>query len=479
MVLYLLFPSGSSTTDAWYYAASIKFNGEIFHPHHLLYNALGYLFSYLPVKSGIDCLASLKVMNALFAALALLVIQRIIILLDKDENLVIIISSLCGLSFGIMRYATENETYIVPLFFALLATRHFLKFTISKNKKDVLYMALWITISVLFHQIYIFWWFGLLAGLISFKKRSAVINYLIVSLAGPAAYLLVIMLTLGNLQYETVSSFLLGSFKNNAHLGLSGKGLFFSAVSLIRSFIQVHGYIPDLVKTHMFFIFPAIISFALVIWSLFRIPSFNSNVRNTRFAFTIVLIIIMQFIFALLADGNAEFMVMIPVLIFILFPVFTLSSRRFLTGILIAMAAWNISYGLIPLHYSSSDPEEFLCRQSIDNHDVVIVAFNYQLLQNMIYYKTGNSNSVNIYRSPASYEDRGEDKETLQAIIDNALNERKTVYTDCIGPFPVSRASIIEGERDTDFFRKYRTSVFKSWDSFSGERSVYVINGRL
>jgi hypothetical protein len=479
LAVYILFPAGSSTTDAWYYAACIKYNSEIFQPHHLLYNALCYLFCLLPSALGADILASLKIMNAIIAVLSLYTVQRILSDLGCDSLKVILISSLSGLSFSVMRYATENETYIVPLFFALLATLKFLRFTTSGNERYIPGIALMITLSVLFHQIYFLWWLGLLAGLMSAKKLRPVAKYFLISLSGPVIYLLIIYLNTGDIHYKTVSTFILGAFNDGAHLGLSGKGLLLSLMSLVRSLIQVHGYMINLFRTSILFTIPGIISAAAIIFALFHLPSMNRVDANRRFVFTIFLIIVLQFVFAIFANGNAEFMVMIPLLAFILVPSLTYNNSKFLTAVLIGFAFWNISYGIIPLHYKSPAPEQFLCGESLKNGNLIIIASDHQLLRNMIYYQTGNIETGNILESPASLALRGKGEGLIHEIIDNAISAGTIIYTDCIGPSAISRATIIQGGFNEKFFRNYEARKIKSWPSSLGERTVYEITGQL
>jgi len=479
LILYLVFPAGSSTLDAWYYASSVKYNSDIFHPHHLLYNLLGSVFCFLPVKIGIDILAALKVMNTIFAILSLLVVQRILYLLKADATMVVLISCLCGVSFSVMRYATENETYIVPLFFALLATYEFLKWTLSGENKHVVSTAIWIILSVLFHQVFFFWWMGLMIGFISLKRISHLLIYLLVSLAGPAVYLIAIYLTRGNIKPDTITDFLLGILRTNSYMGITAKGLFLSLASLIRSFIQIHGYMLNMIKSNILFIIPAVISVSVFIMSLFRLPARRHKVENLRFTLTIYLIIIMQFIFAVFSYGNVKFMVMIPVLTFILIPVLTFNSKKWLRLILTGLAIWNISYGLIPLHLKSSAPEQFMCDESRQSREVIVIASDKQLLKNMIHYQTGTADPGNIYKSPASFKIKGNDPAQLESIIDEALEAGRRVLTDCIDPIPVSRASIIEGNLNSVFFGKYKIRIVKSWDSFLGEKSVYEVTGKL
>jgi len=479
LCLYLFFPSGSSVTDAWYSAASIKYKAKIFDPHHLLYNALGYLFCYLPLKEGFDVLGSLKVLNALFAVAGLLIVQKLLRKLDFSEIQVIIITSLSGLSFAILRYATENETYIVPLFFALAASYTFLKYLATGINRFALFTGIWMTIAVLFHQVYFLWWLGLLISLVSAGRKTPVLTYVFISLSGPLVYLLVIIIISGNIRPETVFNFILGDFKEGAKLGLSGKGLFLSSVNLIRSFIQVHGYIINMIRLNILFVLPGIISVFLVAFSLYRLPEKKNNIKNPRFAYAHLMIIILQFIFAMFAAGNAEFMVMIPVLVFILVPLFTVNPEKFLSIILVSVAIWNISYGLLPLHFKSHAPEQFLCDESFQRQNVIVIASDDQLLKSMLYYTTGINDIGNIYSSPAVLEFKGLKIKILEDIINDALKAGITIYTDCIGSVSVSRASITEGDLNTDFFRKYETLPVKTWESCLGTRSVYKVMKKL
>ena len=72
-----------------------------------------------------------------------------------------------------LRYATENEAYIVPLFFALLASLNWVRFLKEKNDRFALYAGLFASLAVLFHQTYIFWWAGLLAAFLNEKGKRA------------------------------------------------------------------------------------------------------------------------------------------------------------------------------------------------------------------------------------------------------------------------------------------------------------------
>jgi hypothetical protein len=477
--LYLFFPSGLSTTDAWYSAASIKHSGEIFHPHHLLYNLLGSVFCWLPSKAGIEIIASLKVMNALFAFFTLIAVQRILCLIKLAERQVIIITCLTGFSFSIVRYATENETYIVPLFFALIASLNYLKYTATGKKRYAFYAGLLAAMSVLFHQTYIFWWLGLSIGFIIEKRKKPAVIYILISLIAPAVYLFVIQSIEGGLSWKGISGFILGAFNENARLGLTGKGIILSFINLIRSFIQLHGYIFNLVKENMLFIVPGIVSLIFVFLAFLKFPERNKINIFYRFATIHIIILALQYIFAMFSSGNAEFMVMIPVLIFILVPYYAINFEKFLLRIMIAMAVWNISYGLIPLHFKSKAPEQFLCDQISAKKNIIIVASDDQLLKSMNYYRTGNINNSTIYKSPAILDIIGRGSGTLEAVIDSALNEGMEIYTNCLDNEAISRSSIMEGTSNKDFFRKYETILTRSWILPAGTRSIYRVERKL
>ena len=477
--LYLIFPSGLSTTDGWNYAAEIKHAGEIFHPHHLLYNALGYIFCFLPAKTGIGTLECLKALNAVFAILVLFVVQLILRRFHKNEISVILVTCLAGFSFSVIRFATENETYIIPLFFALSASYNYLKFSLYTNQKYAFYSGLWITVSVLFHQIFIFWWLGILTGMILSKRIKPILWYILISLLAPLIYLVIIVNISGNLEWGTIISFISGDFSvNNAHLGMSLKGLFFSAVNLVRSFIQIHGYIFHLVGTKPFMIVPGIISAALVFLALTKLPVKKITPGASSFVLIHIIITVFQFVFALLAAGNAEFMVMIPVLVFVLLSLFLEDYKRLFSGVAAGMAIWNLSFGIIPLHFNPPLAEKFLCDAAIARN-IMVIGSDDQQLKSMIYYKTGNNKVENIYKSPAVMRLKGSDSNMLESAIDSALARGSIIYTDCLGPGIISRASISEGNENERFFSKYKTAEIKSWNLLLGRKVVSRIEAKL
>jgi len=479
LILYLVFPSGSSTTDGWSYAANIRHAGEIFHPHHLLYNAFGYFVCWLTSKAGIGVLESMKALNAVFAVLIILFVQLILRRLGKKEFCAIIVSCLAGFSFSIMRFATENETYIIPLFFALAASYNFLEFTLSAKQRYAVFSAIWATFSVLFHQLFILWWIGILTGIILSKMRRPVLLYCLISLAGPIIYLFVIFIISGDLKWVTAISFLSGDFPKNAQLGISARGLFLSGANLFRSFLQIHGYILNMIRSNPLFVIPGIISLVYIFLGLFHLPVREKKAGASDFTVVHILIIVMQFVFAVFAFGNAEFMIMIPVLIFMLIPVLFHDSEKFLSRIMTGMAIWNLAYAIVPLHYNHHEAEDFLCNAASGNMQTIVIASDDQLLKSMIYYRTGNNKIENILKSPALMRLKSADMRLLENSLDSALKKGYIIYTDCLKQKIISRSTILEGSINSDFFSKYETAEIKSWESVMGRKVVSRISAKL
>jgi hypothetical protein len=473
--LYLVFPSGLSTGDSLYYAASIKYNNEIFLPHHLLYNSAGLCLSRITSLFGCDVLASLKVMNAFFAFFVLIILQKILFYLKCTDYQVVILTCLAGFSFSFMRYATENETYIVPLFFALLASYNYLKSTIREAPWSAFLSGLFAAISVLFHQIYIFWWIGLFAGFVLRRNKKYTLQYSVVSLIAPIAYLVVIAVNSGKLDPGNIYDFLSGDFSGNVRLQLTGKGILLSFVNSGRSFLQVHGYIINMIRENLLFLIPGLLSLLLFFAALVRFPKLNKTGDFSNFAAIHILILILQFLFAVFSSGNVEFMVMIPPLIFMLVPLFTTDYERFFTRILFGMIVWNLAYGLLPLHLKGQEPEQLLCDVAISEKKSILIVSDEQLIQSMLYYRTGENIFSNVHKSPAVLKLRGIDQNSLDSLIARTLLSGEKIYTNCLDEQLISRYSIMEGSVNHDFFQKYSALKLKTWKKLTGTRSIYQI----
>ncbi len=474
--IYLFFPCGFSTTDAWHYAASVKYNTGLFHPFHLLYNVSGRVFCLLPVKAGAGTLACMKAMNAIFAALSVYIVFKILKLAGKNESTAAISSALCGASFSVMRYATENETYIIPLFWGLVSLLYLYSFFRYRKHFHALLSVFSAAVAVLFHASYIFWWACISIAVAVSGKRKAFLSSLAVSLVIPAAYILVNYITGNKFDYESFTGF--RDIKELKELfGISPSGLLLSAINLIRSFVQIHGYMLNMLKESYLWFIPGFISVCLFAASLLNAGRIRINHGYMRPAAINILIAAVMFIFAVFSRGNAEFMVMIPVLAFIAAGMIMDNSEKFFALFLAAMVIWNLFYGIIPLNRQNAAAEKFLCEKLINDENSVVIARDDQLIAGMIFYNTGKPEQHIILKSPAVLRQAGKDPEILRGLIDKFLSEKREIYTDCLSIMPLSRAVLLGGKTDSLFFSSYEMQEVFSHRSITGRRVIHRITG--
>jgi len=91
------------------------------------------------------------------------------------------------------------------------------------------------------------------------KDYKILLQGLIISLIIPVAYILAVYVTQGSLNYDAIKEFAGGrSFKGMFSVSLSG--FLLSVISLARSFIQVHGYMINMLKESWFNFIPALLS---------------------------------------------------------------------------------------------------------------------------------------------------------------------------------------------------------------------------
>ena len=477
-LLYVSFPTGFSTTDAWYSAATVKHSGALGHPFHLLYNYLGWIFSLIPVKLGFDVLSTLKVMNSLFVIVALLALQRIVRTINMGSLEVTIITFVAGSSFAVMRFSTENETYIVPLAFALLSSLYYLKYSFSARRKYAVLSGLMVSLAVLFHLSYSIWWLVIFSGFIRPFKAGNMISFLVVSLIIPILYILVILDVSSDINLKSISRFFAEYTAGNVSFGLSVKGILLSIINLFRSFLQVHGYMLIMIKDNHFMVLPAVVSLIIFLLSFFHLPDIRSLRLIPSFTKMHLFILFLNLLFAIFSFGNAEFMVMIPCIAFLLMLILTVNYEKFFLRLAAAMFIWNISFGLLPMASVSNYSARFLAEKSNDPQNL-IVASDDQLLLSVKYYDTGIPGGPDVLKSPSVYIAKGMDLMDLENRIDSALSAGKTVYTDCIGEKPLSRATIIGGSSDMKFFSSYEYVTEKEWHTIRGPEVVSRITGRV
>ncbi|MEL6131979.1 MAG: hypothetical protein AAFR59_01305, partial [Bacteroidota bacterium] len=213
--LYLLFPTQNSTLDAWAYAGDIRHGNELFHPHHLLFSATSRLF-YPDEPLTVDVLARQKVIHACLAAACLGILGLMLRQLTVDAKHITGYLLIVGSSFGLMRFATDNEVYLWPIFWSLAGTWAFLSYQASPRRVLLLLSGLFMALACLFHQIHAIWWLTLVIAFFVQNQKNT-LYYILPALLIPCAYVPVLTeyvglpLTWDNLLHFTLRDFYRGT----------------------------------------------------------------------------------------------------------------------------------------------------------------------------------------------------------------------------------------------------------------------------
>ena len=332
----LFIPTGH-TGDGWGYAADvIKAHSwqspELVSAHHLFYNYLCYALKPIFISININPINGFTAMNWVFYGLTIFVFYKVLLALKYNQKQCIYWTLLIAGCFGLLRFSLENETYILPLFFALLGS-HFITNFKNSNSHEYMGFAL-LAISVLFHQSYIFWFLTFASNAI-YRRRF--IPFFVSALMIVTFYLLfAIKLN------QSILSFIF----HDVDAGLvqvipNINNLKFTLINGFRTIFQVHGNMLILIENWtvlsligiggaVLFFYGLGISlkkqlrrFASKIKQLASLSNLINRAKNPFF-----IAFILQLAFAFYSVGNAEFMVMLPILFLLSFhdkviPVFT------------------------------------------------------------------------------------------------------------------------------------------------------------
>lgn len=474
-LFYLLFPTVNSTADAYQYASSVKYGIDLFSPHHLLYNVFNYLiFQVVSAPlSHLDALVMMKVVNACFATLNLWLLFRILQLVPgfKSNNGLILVF-FAGSAFGIMRFATEAETYIIPIFFSLLGSYFFYKYFLKEDNQSALFLSgLFASMACLFHQIHFFWWLGLLIGIIFYgRKVRLLLIFSFSALLVPVVYYWVLV----SYQHEPGDLFHLQKFIFNAYANGSVKSSFglpniiLTIISFIRTFFQVHGKCIYLLHRFPLLWMAAGIVAILLFNSIFPVRKINQPLTPSLFFKTHFIILVLHMLFATYAVGNAEFMVMVPYLISLLLPSFSINFTRILF-VATGMFIWNIAFGLAPdanIHYNNN----IGILDKIDlykNHPFILQ--NGLTLSGQYFYIHGHESPNLEITSPAIIH-------RLEGRVLDGIKTGNYVYTDAGKNTTIySRSSLLEQKAYKKFFEKYKLVKADSITNFFGNTVLYKV----
>lgn len=461
--------------DSWYYAGCVKYGRELLNSHHLIYNIFGYYWFSLVnwIKPGTEAIVALNVMNAIAATASLFALYFCLKKLKHDNNTAFWLTFFCGTSFGFMRYATDAETYILPLLFSLISTRYFLA---ERNNKTLLVSGLFAAISILIHQLHLWWTLSMFVALLfkkPFKLRQAAIFALPLLLV-PIGYYFAFH-SLNNGSYTFVQ-FVTGEYsKGNAHIDFSIIALLLTVVNFVRTFIQVHGQIAVLFKQYLFVYLSLFGTYAIVIIVLMRrkAPHFriSTNAVKTIYPALFLTAFILHLVFAFLSSGNAEFMVVLPfLLILFLASAFHFEKYNALKFLTVFMLLWNLSFAIVPnalLDIRQVERQVTLMKQHPDAH---FLWKNKPLVENVFAYRyeLADTSSFIGYK-------------TLDRVmLDTLLKKGNKIYTDLYNPGgEYSREWLLSGIGADKIIRQFTLLPIDSFQNLYGKNYIYLMEQKM
>jgi len=205
----------------------------------------------------------------------------------------------------------------------------------------------------------------------------------------------------------------------------------------------------------------------------------KTELVNRPFFITHLVILVFYIVFAFIAEGNAEFMVMIPFLGFLL--LFTKIKIRDRSMILfgIALLVWNISYGLIPRNNFEFTHNTMLESWIKKTPDATFVLKSDQQVISRLYYQSGVEVYPQIIKSPSSLIRRGINITGLYSKLDTLIARGNQIYTDCVEyPGILSRQGVIDTGEDDHFFTGYEYEPVDSVETLFGTFFLHRIGNR-
>ena len=454
-LLYFLLPTSNSSLDSYGYACSVRDGIYLFKPHHLLYNVLPYIFTnFFNIN---NTLAFMCGMNTFFAILCLFIIRLILLHYTDTKNTALSVFFLAS-CFGFIRFATDGEAYIVPLFFALYASY------LTLRKKHLFLISLVAAIACLFHQMFVFWWIGLyLFMFIEYtdKRLYHFLMYFSAALIVPIVYFLVFYLTEHGanniveyvfhdyIKYDSVNV----SFKKTT--------LLFIPVNFIRTFVQVHGYFAPLLKQYIWILVFSIVAVVFFLMTAFKLKkcilkTVSRSSFDSRYAFSHLIIFLLHLLFACISDGNAEFMYMLPFLLIIWLTIKYTINKTFLLYFSLGLFTWNVSLGIIPSHFIQLNSDKIFADYIATNPTEIYLVNDYPTITNLLEY----------------YYPEKEVKIDKIAAIDTLIIDNNSILTDAVGNDRfISRGNIINGY-DKQLESKYKLEVIDRLKYDLGELQI-------
>ncbi|WP_133257257.1 hypothetical protein [Hymenobacter edaphi] len=482
-LLCLLLPTRNSTADAWYYAACVRYGHDLLLPHHLLHNAAGWLWLQLLRPLHPEVISALLALNALAYGGTLLGLRQLLRRLTGSDALRLALLAAAGSSFGLLRFATENETYVLPLLLSVGGSVAWLRHLRTGALPALLTAGLLAAGACLLHQLQAWWWLGLLIGTALFSpRRGALLWFAAPALLVPLTYALALDYwhlprTAESLVRFALHDFLSGSAGAPASLP---QAALLTGANVVRTFAQIHGSTLALLRQLPGLAVVPVLGLAGVAWAWLRRarhpeaprgtglpPVLGQAVRRTH-----GLILLLHLGFAAWASGNAEFMVMLPVLLALLLTAAPPTLARPLTAAAAALLAWNLAFGLVPSHRLDFTNLPPLLRRVRQEPNTWFLLDNHNLALNQLHYLTGRDGAPNVLPAPDLLrQKRHWTPAQLQQWLRSQQQAGRRLSTDALGgPRLLDRASLLRGAEAAELLRGFRPVVRDTFPTFFGPR---------
>ncbi|ALJ00429.1 hypothetical protein [Rufibacter tibetensis] len=473
-LMYAFLPTQNSTTDAYDYAASVRWRVDLWKPHHLLYNITALAFYSLLQSLGVYImpLPLLKLLNSFFAGTSLFVLWRMIALLQKDVKVQAALLLVAGASFGTMRYATENETYLIPLFFSSLGSLYALRYLQLGKGTFIFWSGWWASIACLYHQVHFFWWLGLFFFfLLADKcKLASAFRFLLPALVVPLVYGLVMFYQ--DIRLTEAHRFVFSAFyKGGVETTITYKNFLLTGISFFRTFFEVHGRIPFLLTHHPFYIINGLVTAGFVLYLLKELlQRRRTNIlHHSTFYRTHAVILALQVLFAWYAVGNAEFMVMVPFLVVLLASCLNIKKSRNLFLFGIALFIWNTSFGVIPNHLYTFSNHACVSNYIQQHPGSVLILHDKNAFDTYFFYHFG--------RYPENTHETEAPARVLTKVIAEGHLRNQAIITDYTKEAAVlNRQWFLSKKKADAFFKNYELSPFYSCPTFYRGSSLHKVS---
>ena len=464
--LALTLPTANPTLDAWYYAACVRWRHDLLLPHHLLYNSLGLAWVQV-LPPAVDARAALTALNALLYGGILLALRPVLRAAGAASSTEAAWLLVVGSTFGLLRFATENEAYLAPLLLSVLASGAWARWV--RGDKDEVRRRGWLVLAgalaagaCLLHQLHFWWWLAL--GLGTWWGRPgrwrAAILYGVPALVVPLAYVMAARHEGYALTSVGLTDFVLHDYVVTGNTPTPGlKALLLTGINLLRTLGQVHGSGLGLLTRWPVLAAVPVVAAALVwrargAWVGRRSLADDGQRRLVR---THALAFGLHLAFAAVNDGNAEFMVMLPVLGAVLAAGWGhwQSGALGLTGA--ALLLWNLTFGLLPNRLLKLNASAALAARVQATPGANWLLTDEHLTENRLCYQTGRFRWPQLRAAPTILVRRaGGAARPFRRWLGTELRAGRAVYTDALSPAGLfDRARLTQDNRDAELLRGF------------------------